>query len=128
MPSGPNPAVDSPTPPKSLRGEGLAEWKRIVPQLLELGLLTRIDRSALVKYCRAWAESERLEEWLDQNGTVYDTPQGLVCSRPEVKQRDAADARVHRYLSEFGLSPGSRTKASAVPPPKDDTGAGEFFH
>ena len=40
--------------PAVLDGEARAEWERIVPELLDAGVLTQIDRAALTGYCSAW--------------------------------------------------------------------------
>jgi len=116
-----------PDPPKSLKGAALLEWRLIVPQLVAVGLLTRIDRSALIAYCRAFARAEAAEEYLDNHGTVYETPQGLICKRPQLAIASDAWARCHRFIVEFGLSPASRTKVSVAKKPEDPKGASEFF-
>ena len=45
-----------PTPPKILKGEALKEWKRVVPELKKIGLLTLFDRMVLCQYCVLTAE------------------------------------------------------------------------
>lgn len=51
----PMPSASTPRPPADLDGEALAEWKRVVPELESLGLVTVLDRAYLVAYCEAWS-------------------------------------------------------------------------
>ena len=44
-----------PDPPADLDNEALAEWRRVVPVLDEMGLLTRADRAVLTGYWQSWA-------------------------------------------------------------------------
>ena len=113
----------APAPPEDLEGEARAEWDRIVPELLALGLLTRIDRSALVGYCEAWGEVRECQAVIRAGGRTYETSIGQICTRPEVKIRDAAWGRVLRFLGEFGLSPSSRSKVTQVKKPEAADGA-----
>lgn len=117
----------SPDPPKSLKGAALLEWRLTVPQLLRLGILTRIDRTALIGYCRAFARAEWAEEYLDRHGCVYETPEGKIVSRPHVRIAEASWARCHKFLAEFGMSPAARSRVRPAKPPEDPKGAAEYF-
>jgi phage terminase small subunit len=50
----PKPELVAPTCPSHLSREAKREWRRIVPELEKLGLLTRIDRAALAAYATAY--------------------------------------------------------------------------
>src|SRR5688572_18095041 len=63
-PSEPKPEPAVPTCPSWLPKEAKAEWRRIVPQLERLGLLTLIDRAALAAYCQSYARWEEAERFL----------------------------------------------------------------
>lgn len=47
--------VELPKLPPHLLPEARREWKRIGAELVELGLVAKIDRAALALYCQAWA-------------------------------------------------------------------------
>ncbi len=49
------PIVEIPGCPAHLLPEARKEWKRITPELEELGLIAKIDRAALALYCQAYA-------------------------------------------------------------------------
>lgn len=115
----PEPAV--PSCPSWLGREAKREWRRIVPELEQLGLLSRIDRSALAAYCQAYGEWWEMEREIQKNGRVQVTDTGYEVIRPCVGIRDRALDRMYRYLREFGLSPSSRTRVS-VPEKKEGSG------
>lgn len=125
-----NPAVEIPAAPKWIWPEARKEWRRIGAELERYGLISKLDRAALVLYCQAWArlvwaetmlaramnlaEEKRLEfeargeEWKGGDGIMVPSPNGaLVYSHHWVVQRRAAQ-EVHWYLQSFGLSPSSR--------------------
>src|SRR4051794_4588403 len=86
----PQPAVAEPPLPAWLPQRAKAEWRRIVPELLALGLLTRIDQAALVSYCVAVAEVETATRTLEKEGRVCRMPLldklGNVLLNPDGKQ------------------------------------------
>lgn len=123
---GVHPVVGLPPMPKHLAAEARKEWKRITPELLELGLLTRIDGAALELYCRAYGRLQQVERALtaraaaavQAGGDVTDalfmqTPTGFV--RESILSRMAADLsqQVDRYLASFGMSPSARSRVTA---------------
>lgn len=125
-----NPEVEIPSAPKWIWPEARKEWRRIGAELERYGLISKLDRAALVLYCQAWAklvwaetmlsramaiaEEKRVaaeatgEEWKGGDGIMVPSPNGaLVYSHHWVVQRRAAQ-EVHWYLQSFGLSPASR--------------------
>ena len=127
-----NPEVEVPSSPKWLWPEAKKEWRRIGAELVRYGLISKLDRAALVLYCMAWArlvwaetmlsrameqaETGRLEaeargeEWKGGDGIMVPSPNGaLVYSHHWVVQRRAAQ-EVHWYLQSFGMSPSSRSR------------------
>lgn len=125
-----NPEVEIPSAPKWIWPEARKEWRRLGAELERYGLISKLDRAALVLYCQAWAklvwaetmlsramataEERRLEAeangevWKGGDGIMVPSPNGaLVYSHHWVVQRRAAQ-EVHWYLQSFGLSPASR--------------------
>lgn len=125
-----NPEVEIPSAPKWIWPEARKEWRRIGNELQRYGLVSKLDRAALVLYCQAWAklvwaetmlsramalaEEKRQEAeakgevWKGGDGIMVPSPNGaLVYSHHWVVQRRAAQ-EVHWYLQSFGLSPASR--------------------
>ena len=105
-----------------------AEYRRLSRELLELGLLTEIDRDALLAYCdavarwRYWrAELGRLGSWNQV------TESGYVAPRPEVSYMNKALEDARRWGALFGLSPSDRRNVSATPKEERDAAADFLF-
>lgn len=58
------PEIEVPGFPKHLWPEARKEWKRIAPELMRYGLISKLDRSALALYCQAWARKDWAEHQL----------------------------------------------------------------
>ena len=108
----PTPEVKVPSCPSWLHREAKREWRRIVPELETLGLVTEIDRAALAAYCQAYAEWWEMERAIKEHGRVQYTDSGYVAQRPEVGMRNKALDTMRAFLKEFGLTPSSRTRVS----------------
>jgi len=117
-PDEPKPDLCIPVAPGHLRGEALAEWDRISVELDKLSLLSECDRSALSAYCSAWARYVQAEKDIEENGTVTITEKGNRIQSPHVGISNQALLVMHKFLTEFGLSPASRTRVKA---PQNDT-------
>ena len=115
----PEPTRGAPRPPADLKGEALAEWGRIVPELDRLGLLTKVDRAYLVAYCEAWATFNAAREAMAEYGPLVAGRDGGLVKNPAAQvMRDAADLML-KFGSRFGLSPSDRTRLS-VPSESED--------
>lgn len=123
---GVHPEVGLPTVPHHLSPEASKEWKRITPLLLELNLLTKIDRAALELYCRAYGRLQQVERALtarqaqlvkdDKDPTdalVQPTPTGFLRESALSKLAAELSQQVDRYLASFGMSPSSRSRVTA---------------
>lgn len=109
----PRPPSGAPTCPTWLDKEAKSEWRRVVPILDRLGLLSRVDRSAVAAYCTAWAELHWATVQL-RKGRTYTTKEGQVCVHPAVGMQRSALQHVRQFAALFGLDPSSRGKL-AVP-------------
>jgi len=91
--------------PAWLPAAAKVEWRRIVPELRAVGLVTRLDRAGLSAYCLAWAELQEATQILGREGRI------LVSKvHPAVKLQRDAFTRLKQFLAEFGLTPASRTR------------------
>jgi len=133
----PRPAAGAPPMPRWLSKEAKAEWKRIVPDLLALGVLTRVDRTALAAYCQAHAELVEATRLLEAEGRILGVPvfnkagdqTGTVKkAHPAVRLQRDAFARVKVFLGEFGLTPATRAKLAVPGPGGRPDGFTEFLN
>lgn len=84
-----------PAAPRFLDDIGKKEWKKRVPELYRLGLLTILDIPAFETYCSLYSE------YKNETNTLND------------KLKIAKEMRL--YLAEFGMTPSSRSKVNANP-------------
>ena len=80
------------------------EWKRIIPELEKVGLISLLDRAAIGAYCVAFSDYETLARY-----TAKMTPEdeGYLDYIRALRQ---AAVLLKQYFQDFGMSPSSRTK------------------
>jgi phage terminase small subunit len=129
----PKPASAVPDCPSFIKGAARKEWHRLAGELYTLGLLTRIDRGALAAYCIAWGQLEEAEAELSKmkktfremqklkkknpslkvnisNGMVAVTSNGNAIIEPLLSVRKQAMEQMHKFLTEFGMTPAARSR------------------
>jgi P27 family predicted phage terminase small subunit len=104
----PGPAV--PTCPQHLSPTAKAEWKRLVHQLADLGILTTLDRAAMAAYCQCYGRWVEAEKKLGETPALLKMPSGYVQQNPWLSISTKQLELMHKYLSEFGLSPVARSR------------------
>ncbi len=107
----------APDAPRWLNADARAEWRRITPLLLARGLLEVIDRSTLVGYVTCWSDLIDAERRLAEEGSTVIGARGQLYLNPQLKRAQKARDQLLRYGLEFGLSPSSRQRVVASPPP-----------
>ena len=122
----PTPIPGAPDCPEWLSPLARAEWHRVVPQLLELGLLTKLDMVALAAYCQAYSRYVDAERSMTEHGVKREY------GEKGYEQTSADMSVAHKYLAvikafcaEFGLTPSSRARM-VVPGHGDDDDFAEF--
>lgn len=104
--------------PRPLQGNALAVWQRLVPILQEMRVLSRADVEKLAMACEAEGDYLDLRARIKKVGRIYRTitvtGSTVYRPRPEVAMCSEAFRRADRILSEFGLSPSTRSKVQAI--------------
>ena len=116
--SEPKPDLGIPSCPDHLALAARIEWDRITVELSKMGLLAQADRAAIAAYCAAygrWVEAEKV----CSKGVVYKHGD-LIKVNPAVRVANDAMLLMHKYLSEFGLSPASRCRIHISEKPPED--------
>lgn len=134
-----NPEIEIPGCPRHLLAEARKEWKRISPELEQLGIISRIDRTALAMYCQEYAwwvwHEEALQraiklsaekaaafvadpanegkEWTGGDGFMLPTVNGNWAYSPHWVARNKHSAQLDRFLANFGMSPSARGRVQA---------------
>ena len=117
--SKPRASTQGPRCPSSLSPAAKKVWKRVVPELKRLGLLSAIDTDALVAYCRTYARWEAAEDFLDKRGEVYairDEKGQVKCMQqfPQVSISRNLLQVLKSYQMEFGMTPAAWARVADV--------------
>src|SRR5579863_5534758 len=109
----PQPDPGRPEMPRGLAPEAAAEWKRILPMLEQMGVLTVVDGTALAAYCSCYAQWRQADRHVAKFGIVIatvdvETGQAVLKANPAVRIRSDALRLMNTFLSKFGLDPKSR--------------------
>jgi P27 family predicted phage terminase small subunit len=117
----PKPQPGRPPCPRWLHPEAKAEWRRVVPELERLGLLSIVDRAALAVYCQAWARLRDAEAAIDLYGSILKAKASdYIQVSPYVTIARINAQLVRAFGAEFGLSPSARGRMTVVKPRDDD--------
>ena len=120
----PKPRPVVPKCPAHLNTPAKREWGRVSKVLHKLGLLTEIDRAQLALYCQAWGRWIEAEDALKKHGTIVKAPKtGWPIQSPYLAVANKAMEQMQRALSEFGMSPASRTRVRGADTSSGDDGS-----
>lgn len=112
----PIPPPGLPNCPTHLMKDAKAEWRRMVPILESMGLLSTLDMAALAAYCQAygrWQQAEREMKRLTKKGTtglLLKTAQGNYIQNPLLGIVSRNIQIMRQFITEFGLSPSARSR------------------
>ena len=109
----PKPEVKAPACPTHLSRIAKAEWKRIIPMVVNLGLMTKMDRAAMAAYCQSYGRWVDAENKVKERGDVVKTPDGKIVPNPYLGVANRAMDNMRKFLVEFGMTPSSRSRLSA---------------
>ncbi|MBO0141593.1 phage terminase small subunit P27 family [Agrobacterium sp. Ap1] len=104
------PLTKAPSAPKWMTDEARAEWKRIMPRLIEDRIITKADLTGVENYCVAVGRVREIE-------AVFRTS-GLDKTFFGMQNRAMQTAR--QLAAEYGLSPVSRARVGTA---ADDDGS-----
>ena len=128
--SEPKPKPTVPKCPAWLGPIAKKEWKRVVPELERLGLLTCVDGAALEGYCESygkWVEMTQFLKKFEKQGYMFKTPSGYMQQLPQVSMAQRYLAAVKSFCTEFGLTPSSRARMTLPGQADEDDPMEEFL-
>ncbi len=99
-----DPLTRTPPAPKWLGEEARAEWKRVLPRLIEDRVITKADLGGVEVYCLAAGRVRDLERAIQASGG---TDAALM------RMQNTAMQTARQLASEYGLSPTSRARVAA---------------
>lgn len=114
-----------PKPPRWFKDHPTAkkEWRRITPLLIEQGTLAEVDLVALECYCIAYERAIYVEGMItrrqarlekegnaDKSSLTFISPNGYEQQIPEVSIAQQARKECREFLTQFGMTPSSRSR------------------
>lgn len=113
----PKPRSDDAYPaPEWLDEEARAEWARLEPELVKIGLLTRADLPAFAAYCaEVGTFQSAARELAHPTRKLSGGRRNLLLGF-----RRKASQEMRRWAAEFGLTPAARVRLKSEPPPPED--------
>lgn len=125
----PKPRPISPKCPAWLNREAKRLWKKLMPELERLGLMTIINGPAFEAVCQSYATWVHCEKYLEKHGLTLDLERHdkegnvigtYVQQRPEVAIGQKALQAMKAFCTEFGLTPASMSRISTGRGAEDD--------
>lgn len=124
-PAAPVILVGGEKPPAWLKGEGLAEWNRLAPILVQVKLLSVADVGAFARYCRNFALWLKLRKEMDDEGATYESESNhgkLKRAHPAFLIADRVERQLLASEDRFGLNPAERQRLFATRAQTGQTG------
>jgi P27 family predicted phage terminase small subunit len=119
------PLVEGSLPaPRHLSRDAAAEWRRMLPLLRSMRVLTDADLVMVAALCSLVGDFAMAERHLRREGLVIVGRDGNEVRSPWLFVKTKAIEQIIRISTEFGLTPASRTRivGSAAAPKADDPG------
>jgi P27 family predicted phage terminase small subunit len=99
--------------PTHLSTEAKKEWHRIVPILYQMKVARIPDQAAIAAYCQTygrWVDAENKMAKLGDNALLMKTSNGNILQSPLVGIANRAMEIMLKFMTEFGLTPSSRSR------------------
>jgi len=111
----PKPVRGAPSCPSHLSPTAKAEWKRLIGQLVLLGMMSQLDRAALAAYCQTYGRWVEAERKLRETPALIKLPSGYVQQNPWLAVANKQLELMAKMMAEMGLTPTSRSRVHAQP-------------
>jgi P27 family predicted phage terminase small subunit len=122
----PKPLPIAPDCPEWLVDEAKEVWNKLTPVLERMGVLTEADEIALAAVCSLYIRYKDLEKIIDDKGYTEKNSRSGVKAVPEFAMSRDCLKLLKSFITEFGLTPSSRTRINVAESSQDDP-LEEFF-
>ena len=113
---------DMPPAPAWMHPLAKAEWNRVVPGLIERGVLAESDLGTLESYCVAVGQIRQCEAVLQSEEMFVQSERSAPRPHPAFRVMHTAQTLARQLAAELGLTPASRNKPVKVEGDKADEG------
>ena len=115
----PQPREIAPRCPAHLDAVAKREWRRLVPILRRMRVLTEADEIPLANLCTTYSTLIKAQEKLNESGILYKGPSGYIQQSPVLSIIRQCIETLNRLSREFGLTPAARTRIMTQEDPGD---------
>src|ERR1700730_16726059 len=109
----PQPRNVTPRCPEYLDERARKEWRRLVPVLHRMKVLTEADGMGLANLCQTYSTLVKAQEKLSELGILYKAPSGYVMQSPLLAVVNQCVDTITKLSREFGLTPAARSRIIA---------------
>jgi P27 family predicted phage terminase small subunit len=113
----PTPPISAPEPPAHLDERARSKFAELAAMLARCGVMTELDRDALARYCVIWCRWVDAEAEIKRKGPIVKTEAGNIIHSPYLAVANRSHRQLAQLEGEFGLTPSSRSRVRASPPP-----------
>jgi len=113
-------------PPADLSPAAKKQWKAVFPKLAEAKLITSVDLPMLKMYCEKYAIYEEANEHIKKDGLIVASPKGYPMQSPYLSISNKAFKDMVQILTEFGMSPSSRSRTTRADSGGEDESGFDF--
>jgi P27 family predicted phage terminase small subunit len=110
-------SFDVPPPEMTRDKVAIAEWGRVVPILRRVGLVSELERGALIALCQQWSRYVAAQVDIRKKGPVLDGEHGPMLN-PSITIADKSLTHCLKLWQELGLTPSGRSKMIALVKPE----------
>ncbi|MEF2545953.1 phage terminase small subunit P27 family [Aurantimonas sp. E1-2-R+4] len=102
-----------PKPPADMSTEAKAEWRRVMPVLVERRVLSPADIGAVERFCEASGDIKIARAAIAKDGGYVENRLGELKRHPAFATLRESTAEARRWAAELGLTPASRSRVGA---------------
>lgn len=113
----PQPPLAVPQPPPHLDERARAKFIEMAELLARFGVMTELDSGALARYAVVWCRWVDAEDAIRRLGPSVTTVAGNQVQNPHLSTANRCLSQLAQIEAEFGLTPSSRSRVRASPPP-----------
>jgi P27 family predicted phage terminase small subunit len=114
------PGTRHPDRAEQLQRDAQAEWRRVVPLLARLGVLSDLDAATVIDYALCWALLRECDRLVASEGIGQRGERGIQ-KNPAVTAANQYRAQLRFYIAELGMSPAARTRLPQAPEDDPDS-------
>ena len=118
----PQPRARAPKCPDHLDDGAKKEWKRLLPILRRMRLVTEADGIALGNLCQSYSTMAQAQAKLNRTGLLYGKEGQPIRASPLLRIIHECSDRINILCREFGLTPAARSRLQMNSAPNSPDG------